>query len=165
MADLPICCFGGCRLEIRTRNLIIWAGIFAAAFLISLIIFLARPGRTDQYVLFFPSETTDEWIGEARNIHHTREIEKSIQALLQELALGPITLRLEPALPKGTGVRSVLFRERTVYLDFTAHLAVPETGFQVSFSEMLAGVKKSVLYNFPTVDEVVIYVDGAPTDF
>jgi hypothetical protein len=151
-------------LEIRTRNLIIWAGVFVAAFLISLIIFLARPGRTDQFVLFFPSETTDEWIGEARNIHHTREIEKSIQALLQELALGPITLRLEPALPKGTGVRSVLLRERTVYLNFTAHLAVLEAGFQISFDAMLAGVRKSVLYNFPTIDEVVIYVDGASTE-
>lgn len=152
-------------MEIRTRNLIIWAAIFAVAFLISLTMFLARSGRTDQYVLFFPSETTDEWIGEVRNIHHTREIEKSIQALLQELALGPITLRFEPALPKGTGVRSVLLRERTVYLDFTAHLAVGETVFQISFPEMLSGVRKSVLYNFPMVEEVVIYVEGVPTDF
>ena len=151
-------------MEIRTRNLIIWASILTAAFLISLLIFLTRPGRTDQYVLFFPAETTDEWIGEARNIYHTREIEASVKALLQELALGPITLRLEPALPKGTGVRSVLIRERTAYLDFTAHLAVPDSVFQISFSEMLAGLKKSVFHNFPGIEKVLIYVDGVSTD-
>ena len=151
-------------MELRTRNLIIWVAIFTAAFLISLIIFLARPGRTDQYVLFFPSETTDEWIGEARNIHHTRDIEASVKSLLQELALGPITLRFEPALPKGTGVQSVLIRERTAYLDFTPHLAVPENAFQISFSEMLAGVKKSVLYNFPAIEKAIIYIDGVSTD-
>ena len=129
-----------------------------------MIIFLARPGRTDQHILFFPSETTDEWIGEARNIHHTREIEESVKALLQELALGPITLRLEPALPKGTGVRSVLIREGTAYLDFTAHLAVPDSSFQISFSEMLEGIKKSVFYNFPSIKKVIVYVDGVSTD-
>ena len=151
-------------MELRTRNLFIWASIFVAAFLISLIIFLARPDRTDQYVLFFPSETTDEWIGEARTIHHTRDIEESVKALLLELSLGPITLRLEPALPKGTGVRSVLVRDKQAYLDFSAHLAVPDSAFQVPFPEMLSGLKRSVLYNFPGIEKVIIYVEGVPTD-
>ncbi len=149
-------------MEIRTRNLIVLAAVFAAAFLISLIVFLVRPGRTDRYVLFFPSETTDEWIGEARNIRHTREAEASIAALLRELALGPTILRLKPALPKGSGIRSVLLRERTVYLDFTAHLAVPEGSFHIPFSEMLAGIIKSVSYNYPAIEKVVIYINGTP---
>lgn len=151
-------------MEIRTRNLIIWAAVFVAAFLISLVIFLARPDRTGRYVLFFPSETTDEWIGEARNIHHSRNTEESIQSLLSELALGPVTLRFEPALPDGTRVKSVLLREKKVYLDFTAHLAVPEGSFHIPFSEMLGGIRKSVLYNFPAVEEVIIYVDGVPAE-
>jgi hypothetical protein len=120
--------------------------------------------RTDRYVLFFPSETTDTWIGETRDIRHTRDAEKALFALLKELALGPITLRFEPAVPKGTGVRSVLLRERKAYLDFTGHLAVPEKSFGIPFEEMLSGIKKSVLYNFPGVEEVIIYVAGMPTN-
>ncbi|MBN1687440.1 MAG: GerMN domain-containing protein [Spirochaetales bacterium] len=148
-------------MNIRTRNLIIWSSILTASFLLSLVIFLARPDRTDRYILFFPSEVSDEWIGEARDIHHTPDREQSVLAVLKELTLGPMSLRLEPALPKGTGVRSVLLREKTLYIDFTAHLAVSYQTLDISFSEMLEGVRRSVFFNFPAVEELVIYVEGS----
>ena len=149
-------------MEIRTRNLIIWSSAFLAAFLLSLILFLVNPDRTERYVLFFPSEITREWTGEARDIYHTGDTEESVRVLLKELALGPIGLRLDETVPKGTRIRAVLLRDNTLYLDFTAHLAEP--GRQLSFPEMLAGIRKTVLYNFPSIENVVIYVEGAPTD-
>ena len=151
-------------MDIRVRNLIIWSSIFAFTFLLSLILFLARPGRTETYVLFFPSELSNEWIGEARSIYHTRDTEESVLAMLKELALGPVGLRLEPAVPKETGVRSVLLRDRTLYLDFTAHLAVLHQTLEIPFSEILEGIRKSVFINFPSVQEVLIYVEGSPAD-
>jgi len=151
-------------LEIRARNLIVWSSIFAGVLLLSLILYLARPGRTDGYVLFFPSEITGEWVGEARDIRHTRIKEEAVLALLKEFALGPVGLQLEPALPKGTGIRSVLLRKETVYLDFTAQLAVSYQSLSISFAEMLEGIEKTVLYNFPSIDTVVMYVEGSPVD-
>ena len=149
-------------MELRTRNLIIWSSIFVATFLLSLIFFLARPNRSSSYVLFFPSEVTNEWVGEARDIHHTRDKEESVLALLNELALGPMGLRLGPAVPKGTQVRSVLLRGQTVYVDFSAHLVASQQVMLISFSEMLEGIRKTVLYNFPSIIDVVIYVEGSP---
>lgn len=151
-------------MEVRARNLIIWSSAFIVAFLLSLILFLVRSDRTDRYVLFFPSEITREWIGEAREVYHTRDMEESVIALLKELALGPIGLRLEPTVPKGTGVRSVILREKTVFIDFTAHIAVNQPASRLTFAEMLAGIKKSVLYNFPSLEEVVIYIEGSSTE-
>jgi hypothetical protein len=151
-------------MEIRTRNLIIWASVFTAAFLFSLILYLAASGRTEKYVLFFPSEITKEWIGESREIYYTRDTEDSVLALLNELALGPIGLRLAPTVPKGTGIRSVLLREKSVYIDFAATLVLKQPVLQISFSEMLSGIRKSVLYNFPSIEKVFIYVDGSPAD-
>jgi hypothetical protein len=118
----------------------------------------------DRYVLFFPSEISNEWIGEARAVYHTRDAEDSILALLKELALGPMGLRLEPAVPNGTAIRSILLREKILYLDFTAHLAISQQAFQMSFSEMLEGIRKSIFYNFPSIEEVFIYIAGSPAE-
>ena len=159
-ADMRLFTVRGRNFLISKQNLIIWASVFVVAFLVSLLLFFTKPGRTDRYVLFFPSETTDEWIGEAREIRHTRNSEKALLAMLKELALGPMTLRFEPAVPKGTGVRSVLLRDRKAYLDFSAHLAAPEKSFGIPFEEMLMGIEKSVFFNFPAVEEVIIYVAG-----
>ena len=152
-----------CSLEIRARNLIIWSSVFVVTFLISLVLFLTSADRKGRYVLFFPSEITNEWIGEARNIFHTRNTEEAVRALLNELALGPIGLRLGPAVPKETGIRSVLIRGKTAYIDFTAHLAVGQRVPQVSFYDMLEGIERSVLYNFQSIEEVFIHVEGSST--
>jgi len=151
-------------MKTRTRNLIVWSSVFAAAFLLSLILFLARSGRTERYILFFPSEITQEWTGEPREIYFTRDREAALLALLKEIALGPIGLRLEPTVPKGTGIRSVLLRDGTVYIDFTSSIVLNQPTILLSFEQMLAGIRKSVLYNFPSVDKVVMYVEGSPTD-
>lgn len=146
----------------KTINLIVWSSIFAAAFLFSLIMFLARPGRKDRLVLFFPSETTAEWVGEGRNIPHMRETEDSVHELLKEIALGPTRLRLDTALPKQTRVRSVVLREDTLYVDFSEHVTTDASTLTLPLDQMLEGVKKSVLFNFPDISDVVIFVRGYP---
>ena len=148
-------------MESTTRNLIIWSSIGTAFFFLSLVLFLTRPDRKDRFVLFFPSETTFEWTGEARNIPHKKEVEDSVHELLKELTLGPIRLRLENVLPPDTGLRSVLLREDVLYIDFTEHLAIFNAGMSVSFDTMLEGVKKSVLFNFPAINDIIIFVGGS----
>lgn len=149
-------------MESNVKSFIIWASVLATALLLSLVLFLVRSDRKDRFVLFFPSETTLEWTGEARNIPHKKELEDSVRELLKELALGPIRLRLTRSLPAETSIESVLLRKKDLYIDFSEHLAMYSASLPISFDMVLAGVRKSVFYNFPFVENLFIFVGGYP---
>ncbi len=147
----------------KTVHLIVWTSIFTVTLVVSLILFLARPDRKDRIVLFFPSEATKEWIGEGRNIPHMRNTEESVYELLKEITLGPIQLRLGSTLPRNTRVRSVLLRGNTLYVDFSEQLAMTANASPTVFTDSLEAVRRSVLFNFPSIDRVLQFVRGYPT--
>jgi hypothetical protein len=150
-------------MSTKTVHLIVWASIFLATLLLSFILFQVRPDRKDRVVLFFPSEATAEWIGEGRNIPHMDTTEESVHELLKEITLGPIRLRLGLALPRGTRVRSVVLSDGSLYIDLSEHVVLAENSTSATFVEMLEAVRKSVLFNFPSIDEVVLFVRGYST--
>ena len=150
-------------MSTKTVHLIVWASIFVATLFLSFILFQARPDRKDRVVLFFPSEASSEWLGEGRNIPHMDTTEESVHELLKELTLGPIRLRLGLALPRDTRVRSVVLSDGTLYVDFSEHLVLAVSSLSTPFPETLEAVRKSVLFNFPSIDEVVLFVHGYPT--
>ena len=147
-------------MEARTKYIIAWLSVFAAAFALSLIFFLTNDSRKEQRVLFFPNETTSEWSGEVRNITHRRVPEDAVHELLKEIILGPMRLRLERAVPEDTAIRSVILRENVLFADFSAHLAVGGGGVTVGFESILEGIKKNILFNFPSISEVHLFVEG-----
>ena len=126
----------------------------------SLLLYLTDTDRMDFRVIFFPDESTGDWRGEERKIPHFASIEDAAYALIKEIILGPAKLRLMRALPKNTVLRSVLLREEILYVDFSDHLAVPENAAELSLETMIDGVKRTILYNFPSIEGVVVFVGG-----
>ena len=129
----------------------------------SLLLYLTDSDRMDFRVIFFPDESNGEWRGEERKVPHQPNTEDAAHALIKEIILGPARLRLMRALPKNTTVRSVMLREGTLYVDFSDHFSVPENSTDMPFQAMVDGVKRTILYNFPSIEGVVVFIGGIET--
>ena len=147
-------------MEPKIGSLVIWSGILILLFLGSLILYITDAGRMDFRVIFFPDESAQEWRGEERKVPHHSTPEEAAHALIKEIILGPAELRLARALPKDTYIRSVLLRNDTLFVDFSEHPAEPEGNMGISFEAMLEGVRRTVLYNFPSIERVVVFIGG-----
>ena len=79
---------------------------------------------------------------------------------MQEMILGPIELKLGRALPKTTKIRSILVRDKKLFLNFSDDIIFSESSLALSFQEMIQAVKKTVTFNFPWIEDIVVFVEG-----
>ena len=85
-------------------------------------------------------------------------VERDIAMYVEEALLGPISANAALLFPRGTELRTLLYRDGVVYADMCA-AAVAYTGDEGllrSFGALHAGIKR----NFPGVGEVRFFVDG-----
>jgi len=85
--------------------------------------------------------------------------EEDIRKYLEEVCLGPLSSGSAPLFPKGTRVRTLLFRNGVVYADLTESAALPSLeGGDVRRS--LAILRAGLHRNFPYVKEVRLFING-----
>ena len=142
------------------KRVFFWSAVFLVLLACSLLFYLLRPFREDQRILFFPAETTNQLVGEMRKIFHLKDVEESVRKLVQEMILGPIELKLGRALPKTTKIRSILVRDKKLFLKFSDDIIFSESSLELSFQEMIQAVKKTVTFNFPWIEDIVVFVEG-----
>jgi len=85
--------------------------------------------------------------------------ERDVARYVEEALLGPVSQDLLPLFPRGTMLRSLLYRNGVVYADFSGHAAMPPIeGGEVfnSFDTLRAGIER----NFPSVEEVRFFIEG-----
>ena len=128
---------------------------------VSLLLYLFRPVKTVQRVLFFPDETTLLWRGELRELPSPENREEEIEYVLREIVLGPTHLQLGRAVPRNTGIGSVLYRDETLFIDLSQHMVFPDEEMLIDFYGMLSGIKKTIEYNYPRIEDIRFFVDGA----
>ena len=143
----------------RNRGVVVAGGLLSALLLASLLIFLLNPARTTQRVLFFPTETGPTLRGEYRKIRLNGDRELDILEIVKELILGPVQLKLSRVLPRNAAVRSILLRDRVLYLDFTQDILFPHGPIDLDFDEMIEAVRRTVLHNFPWIRQIYMFVD------
>ncbi len=143
------------------RRSLIAGGLLVTVLLLSVLLFAFRPHQTIERVLFFPDETDDTWRGEIREIPVQSARETEIAYVLRELVLGPTRLQYGRALPRATRIRSVIYRDGRLYVDFSAAVVLEAGSVGVDFAEMLSGVRKTLEYNYPMIEEIVFTVAGA----
>ena len=136
-------------------------GVLLAVLLLSAMLFVFRPHKTVQRILFFPDATTGVWRGELRELPVQPDRETEMEYVLKELVLGPTVLQHARALPRETRIHSVIYRDRVLYIDFSAHLVFDNDGTLPSFQDMLDGVRHTIEYNYPRVEEVRVFIDGS----
>jgi hypothetical protein len=96
---------------------------------------------------------------EDRMLKRSPSREINITRYVEETLLGPVAPDLLPLFPRGTMLRSLLFRDGVVYADFSADAALPpEEGGETldNFRTLYAGIRR----NFSFVQDVRFFIAG-----
>jgi|GEM_PF-787472 len=96
---------------------------------------------------------------EVRMLRHSSSREGDIARYVEEALLGPVSPDSLPLFPRGTELKSLLYRDGVVFADFSedAMLPPPEGGEVLrNFETLRSGIKR----NFPFVGEVRFFIGG-----
>ncbi|MDR2471871.1 MAG: GerMN domain-containing protein [Treponema sp.] len=96
---------------------------------------------------------------EDRMLYKTASRELNIRSYVEELILGPVSLDLAPLVTKGTGLRSFMFRDGTVYADFSGEAILEVPGGRPLYDSFLT-LNRGIRRNFPFVSGVKLFVGG-----
>jgi spore germination protein GerM len=96
---------------------------------------------------------------EDRMLHKTDSRENDIKAYVEELIMGPVSVDFAPLLTKGTKLHSFMFRDGTVFADFSRDAVLPVQGGRPLFDGFLA-LNQGIRRNFPLVSDVKLFVNG-----
>jgi len=147
----------GISFRVRLLASILLIGVMAAlaavAFSEFRVLGLAR--RTFVFYAIDSGETTVE----KRMLRRSESREQDITWYVEEALLGPVSPDSLPLFPRGTVLRSLLYRNGVVYADFSGDAVLPpREGGEVfhNFGTLRSGIKR----NFPFVGEVRFFIDG-----
>ena len=130
------------------------------AFVIALVFYLAYPPERVARTLFFPGATRTDLSGERRLIPRVSSSERAVRLVVQEMLLGPASIAHGRVLPREATVNSVMLQDRVVYLDLNRDPILAHSDVDGLVETGLEAIRKSVLFNFRSIDEVVITIDG-----
>lgn len=136
------------------------AAVFFGFFLTAVGFYIADGYTKNKHLIFFPEPARHNVTGETRIIHRQSSMEDDVLLLVKEIVLGPMDIRHTGVLPKNTKVRSVMVRDRTAYLDFSFDVLFLAEEVNMSFDESLSAVRKTILFNFRKLEDVIITIDG-----
>ena len=132
------------------------------AYLVVITVFafieMGRSGLSRRTFEFFSFEDNRSVV-EDRMLRKTVSLESEIRAYVEELILGPVSLDFAPLLTKGTKLRSFMYRNGTVYADFSGDAVLPIQGGRPLFDGFLA-LNQGIRRNFPSVSGVKLFVNG-----
>ena len=148
------------RLYEADKSLFIAAIMLAAALVISLVFYLTLHADNSERVLFFPGNISDEISGERRVVTNFPELERDMEVLAEEVILGPTSLYRSRVLPKDTAIRVFMLRDNVLYVDLSREALVGDDSVRLDFVESAAVLRRSLQFNFRSLEDVVITVEG-----
>ncbi len=136
-------------------------GLLVLFFVLSLgLFFLFRPS-VDGRVFFYPDNSGSRIEAERRSVPRQKDPAGRIHVFLEELFLGPVTLKYSPAAPFDTEVRHVAVIEKTVYVDLGKSMLKCDEQLAIGFDEALENLQYNILRNFPRMEKVVFTIEGS----
>jgi len=130
--------------------------------LISLIAFYeyAMLGLVRRTFVFY-SSLEGATIVEDRMFHGSASRETDIRRYVEEALLGPVSPVADHLFPRDTRLLTLLYRDGTVYADFSENSALPavfpsENGVFTGFLTLNEGIRR----NFPFVSDVKLFIGG-----
>jgi spore germination protein GerM len=101
---------------------------------------------------------------EDRMLKRATSREDDIRRYTEETLLGPVSQDLMPLFPRGTRLKSLIYRHGVVYADFSADAVLPpvEGG---STLESFRTLRKGIFRNFKSVKDVRFFIDGQSAFF
>jgi hypothetical protein len=134
------------------------AGLLLASLLVSLLIYLFP--NSSKRVLFFPLGEDRRLVGETRFLPRRKGLEENIRLLVEEIILGPATPNYQRVVPQDLTVQNVILVQNTLYLSFSKEMLFAAAELNQTVDEMIQAVGNSVLYNFPGVKSLYVFIEG-----
>jgi hypothetical protein len=97
---------------------------------------------------------------EARMLPKTASPELDITRYTEEALLGPVSIEFAPLVVRGTKLRSLIFREGTVWADLSGEAALPVPETKTGVYEGILALNRGIRRNFPAVRDVKIFIGG-----
>ena len=140
-------------------------GLFVAALLLSLIMYIVAPPPLERRMLFFPDTAGGDRHAEWHFVPRRSDRLEQIRLFLEELKLGPVELGSVPFIPETTELRSLVLREGDVlYVDFTPEIMFDERNSERNFADLEDLLTENLRHNFPVLERTVVLVGGQVPD-
>jgi hypothetical protein len=138
-----------------------WLLLLLAAFVISAFAYLITNLNQERYLLYFPDSVDNRLVGEYRVLPRERGREARIGQLVEEVILGPSNILSYNIFQRSTGLRAIhLVKPRTVVIDLEREAMERIRDRELSVTESLDILAKTVRSNFPTLREIRLLIDG-----
>ncbi len=150
--------FNNISLRYKIEHPAIILSVFSL--LLSLGIWILFTPPYQQFVLFFPGAVRTEITGEPRAVPRYGSRETRIQRVVDEILLGPLSVEKGRVFPQGASVQSIMFRSNRLYIDFAQSHLNQQQDTILTYAESEAALRRSLQYNFPFIQEIIITIDG-----
>jgi hypothetical protein len=138
--------------RIRRLSYLILLGIFA-------LFDVSRQGISRRTFVFYTFDK-GEVLVEDRMLSKSALREENIARYVEEALLGPVSLEAAPLLTKGTRLRSLIFRDGTVYGDLDQDAALPVPGTRTDVFTGMFTLNQGIRRNFSYVSDVKLFIEG-----
>ena len=147
------------QTRLRGRPAIIGM-VFLGVLLLSVVLFLFIGHGKSERLLFFPSSSGRRMVAEERLLPRHRTLEENVTELAEGVLLGPTRTDALRVFPRGGSVLSALIHGRTLYLDLSPNLLEEDPEVPLKGQDALDALGRSLRFNFPSIREIVFFVDG-----
>jgi hypothetical protein len=138
---------------------IIFMGLLGVVFLVSLFFFVFSENWVRR-VLFFPHVGRTKVVGEERFLPDLGSEEANVMLLVNEIVSGPYKYENLPVIPVDTKIKSAILHDHILYVNFSNGIFKINKLVLISPRQILQAFADSVLYNFPDVKKVVVFIEG-----
>ena len=151
--------------------------VILALLLISLLLFYLRGDRRAKRVLFFPEssfgrsynerrgEQADRLYAEVRRLPLRGSAQEDIRLLVEDLILGPVDPMHVRLVPRETRLIGLIWKRSALYVNLSAGILADDDESELSLQRKLQGVVNAILFNFPFVRRVHLFIEGQVPDF
>jgi hypothetical protein len=137
----------------------------SVALLISLLLFFLIPQPMQQRILFFPDTAGGERHAEWHAIPYRHGRADQVQAVVEELQLGPSGIGAVPFLSRDASIRSVILRDRSsLYIDFDSQIMFDQRYDELNFSVISDLLEQNLTRNFPGLTVLAFLIEGQLPD-
>ena len=152
------------RARLRGRSLGLGVA-FLGVLVFSLLLFLLAGNGKVMRVLYFPVQTGGGMVAEERLLPRHHSLDQDVAELTEGVLLGPTRHDALRIFPRGASVLSSLVQGRTLYIDLSSRLLLPDPEVPLKGQDALAALARSIRFNFPRLRQIVFFIDGQSPRF
>jgi len=139
----------------------IFGGLFVIVLITSIFLFAFSENWVKR-VLFFPHVNSTKVIGEERFLPDLGNEKDNLLLLVDEILAGPYKYDNLPVIPENTRLKSAIIHNNILYVNFSKEIFNIDKLVLITPKDMLQAFANGVLYNFPGIKKVYIFIEGMP---